>query len=333
MKRASIKDIAEKAGVSIALVSYVLNDKFVNRINKETAKKIKEIAAELNYKPNKIAQSLKSNKTNTIALLVADIANPFTSQVARIIEDETSKRGYMLLIGSSDENEEKLKQLIDLFQKRQVDGFIIAPVENSENIINNLIETKAPVVLIDRPIDNMEIDSIVTNNFEISYQAVNYLINKGKKNIAIFSYKKNLENLKNRVEGYKKALKDSKIYLDSEKIIYIEESKTQSEVYKAIDELNLMTTDALFFTSNKLAIAALKKLSTLDIKIPEELALVTFDESEAFDIFRVPLTHIKQPIKKISKKAVELLIEKIEKTNLLQQQIVYNSEIIIGKSV
>lgn len=333
MKRASIKDIAEKAGVSIALVSYVLNDKFVNRINKETAKKIKEIAAELNYKPNKIAQSLKSNKTNTIALLVADIANPFTSQVARIIEDETSKRGYMLLIGSSDENEEKLKQLIDLFQKRQVDGFIIAPVENSESIINNLVETKAPVVLIDRPIDNMEIDSIVTNNFEISYQAVNYLINKGKKNIAIFSYKKNLENLKNRVEGYKKALKDSKIYLDSEKIIYIEESKTQSEVYKAIDELNLMTTDALFFTSNKLAIAALKKLSTLDIKIPEELALVTFDESEAFDIFRVPLTHIKQPIKKISKKAVELLIEKIEKTNLLQQQIVYNSEIIIGKSV
>ncbi|PQL93090.1 LacI family DNA-binding transcriptional regulator [Apibacter adventoris] len=333
MKRASIKDIAEKAGVSIALVSYVLNDKFVNRINKETAKKIKEIAAELNYKPNKIAQSLKSNKTNTIALLVADIANPFTSQVARIIEDETSKRGYMLLIGSSDENEEKLKQLIDLFQKRQVDGFIIAPVENSESIINNLVETKAPVVLIDRPIDNMEIDSIVTNNFEISYQAVNYLINKGKKNIAIFSYKKNLENLKNRVEGYKKALKDSKIYLDSEKIIYIEESKTQSEVYKAIDELNLMTTDALFFTSNKLAIAALKKLSTLDIKIPEELALVTFDESEAFDIFRVPLTHIKQPIKKISKKAVELLIEKIENTNLLQQQIVYNSEIIIGKSV
>lgn len=333
MKRASIKDIAEKAGVSIALVSYVLNDKFVNRINKETAKKIKEIAAELNYKPNKIAQSLKSNKTNTIALLVADIANPFTSQVARIIEDETSRRGYMLLIGSSDENEEKLKQLIDLFQKRQVDGFIIAPVENSESIINNLVETKAPVVLIDRPIDNMEIDSIVTNNFEISYQAVNYLINKGKKNIAIFSYKKNLENLKNRVEGYKKALKDSKIYLDSEKIIYIEESKTQSEVYKAIDELNLMTTDALFFTSNKLAIAALKKLSTLDIKIPEELALVTFDESEAFDIFRVPLTHIKQPIKKISKKAVELLIEKIENTNLLQQQIVYNSEIIIGKSV
>lgn len=333
MKRASIKDIAEKAGVSIALVSYVLNDKFINRINKETAKKIKEIAAELNYKPNKIAQSLKSNKTNTIALLVADIANPFTSQVARIIEDETSKRGYMLLIGSSDENEEKLKQLIDLFQKRQVDGFIIAPVENSENIINNLVETKAPVVLIDRPIDNMEIDSIVTNNFEISYQAVNYLINKGKKNIAIFSYKKNLENLKNRVEGYKKALKDSKIYLDSEKIIYIEESKTQSEVYKAIDELNLMTTDALFFTSNKLAIAALKKLSTLDIKIPEELALVTFDESEAFDIFRTPLTHIKQPIKKISKKAVELLIGKIENTNLLQQQIVYNSEIIIGKSV
>lgn len=334
MKRVSIKDVALKAGVSTALVSYVLNDRHTNRISKLTAEKIKSAAKELNYRPNSIARSLKAKKTNTIALLVADIANPFASQIARIIEDEISIKGYVILIGSSDENAEKLHQLIDIFLNRQVDGFIILPVEGSEKYILDLAKTKAPVVIIDRYFNNMDLPVITTNNYGAAYQATEHLIKRGKKNIGLLTFKTELIHLNERVNGYKRAVLDKGLINKSENIKYINETNIDIEVPDAIDELlsNEDKIDALFFATNKLALAGLKKLMVLNIKIPEELALITFDESEAFDIFKVPVTHIKQPLYEISKEAVEIITGMIEDKNLKFKPRVYNSKLIIKQS-
>ncbi|PQL92885.1 LacI family DNA-binding transcriptional regulator [Apibacter sp. wkB309] len=335
MKRVSIKDVALKAGVSTALVSYVLNGRHTDRISKLTAEKIKNAAKELNYRPNSIARSLKAKKTHTIALLVADIANPFASQIARIIEDEISNKGYVILIGSSDENAEKLQQLIDIFLTRQVDGFIILPVEGSEKYILDLAKTNAPIVLIDRYFtNNMEIPVITTNNYGASYQATEHLIKKGKKNIGILSFQTELIHINERVNGYKRAVLDRGLTIKSENIKYINEAKIDIEVSHAIDELlsKEEPIDALFFATNKLALAGLKKLMTLTIRIPEELALITFDESEAFDIFKVPVSHIKQPLYEISKEAVEIITGMIEDKNLKFKPRVYNSKLIIKQS-
>ncbi|CVK16376.1 transcriptional regulator, LacI family [Apibacter mensalis] len=334
MKRVSIKDVALKAGVSTALVSYVLNDRHTNRISKLTAEKIKNAAKELNYRPNSIARSLKAKKTNTIALLVADIANPFASQIARIIEDEISIKGYVILIGSSDENAEKLHQLIDIFLNRQVDGFIILPVEGSEKYILDLAKTKAPVVIIDRYFNNMDLPVITTNNYGAAYQATEHLIKRGKKNIGLLTFKTELIHLNERVNGYKRAVLDKGLINKSENIKYINETNIDVEVPNAIDELlsNEDKIDALFFATNKLALAGLRKLMVLNIKIPEELALITFDESEAFDIFKVPVTHIKQPLYEISKEAVEIITGMIEDKNLKFKPRVYNSKLIIKQS-
>jgi LacI family transcriptional regulator len=334
MKRVSIKDVALKAGVSTALVSYVLNDRHTNRISKLTAAKIKSAAKELNYRPNSIARSLKAKKTNTIALLVADIANPFASQIARIIEDEISSKGYVILIGSSDENAEKLHQLIDIFLNRQVDGFIILPVEGSEKYIMDLAKTNSPVVLIDRYFNNMDLPVITTNNYGASYQATEHLIKRGKKNIGLLTFQTELIHLNERVNGYKRAVLDKGLINKSKNIKYINETNIDVEVPNAIDELlsNEDKIDALFFATNKLALAGLKKLMVLNIKIPEELALITFDESEAFDIFKVPVTHIKQPLYEISKEAVEIITGMIEDKNLKFKPRVYNSKLIIKQS-
>lgn len=334
MKRVSIKDVALKAGVSTALVSYVLNDRHTNRISKLTAAKIKSAAKELNYRPNSIARSLKAKKTNTIALLVADIANPFASQIARIIEDEISSKGYVILIGSSDENAEKLHQLIDIFLNRQVDGFIILPVEGSEKYIMDLAKTNSPVVLIDRYFNNMDLPVITTNNYGASYQATEHLIKRGKKNIGLLTFQTELIHLNERVNGYKRAVLDKGLINKSENIKYINETNIDVEVPNAIDELlsNEDKIDALFFATNKLALAGLKKLMVLNIKISEELALITFDESEAFDIFKVPVTHIKQPLYEISKEAVEIITGMIEDKNLKFKPRVYNSKLIIKQS-
>src|SRR5579859_5365370 len=124
-KKVLLKDVAEHLGVSIALVSYVLNNKEKEaRVGEEMAKKIRQAAIDLNYQPNYIAKSLQSGKTNTIGLIVADISNPFFSSIARIIEDEAMKQGYVVIFGSSDENAERSMRLIDVFVNRGVDAFI-----------------------------------------------------------------------------------------------------------------------------------------------------------------------------------------------------------------
>src|SRR6476469_3766675 len=138
-KKVSLKDIAQKVGVSIALVSYVLNNKKQGRISEEISKKIRDTAQKLNYRTNQIAKSLKTNKTNTIGLIVADISNPFYSALARIIEDEAEKYNYTVIFGSSDENLKKSEKLIDIFLNRQVDGLIYAASENSEAQLEDLI--------------------------------------------------------------------------------------------------------------------------------------------------------------------------------------------------
>src|SRR6478752_7101985 len=147
-KKASLKDIADKVGVSTALVSYVLNNKKEGRIKKSVADRIRTVATELNYRTNQIAKSLKTNKTFTIGLIVSDIANPFSSSLARIIEDEADKSGYTVIFGSSDEDAQKSQKLIDTFVNRQVDGLIIAPVDNSIEQIKYLEQEGIPFVLV-----------------------------------------------------------------------------------------------------------------------------------------------------------------------------------------
>ncbi|MCH5600487.1 LacI family DNA-binding transcriptional regulator [Niabella ginsengisoli] len=143
--KVSMKDIAREVGVSVALVSYVLNNRFENRINKDVAEKIRKTAKKLQYRPNQIAKSLKTNKTFTIGLIVADISNPFSSTLARIIEDEGAKYGYTVIFGSSDEDLTKFENLTNAFLNRQVDGLIMLPPEGAEDFIIGL---KNPISLL-----------------------------------------------------------------------------------------------------------------------------------------------------------------------------------------
>ena len=140
-KKIALKDVAQHIGVSAALVSYVLNGKEKEaRVGADMAKKIRKAAAELNYQPNLIAKSLKMGKTKTIGLIVADISNPFFSSIARIVEDEAKKHGYVVIFGSSDESADKQLDLIDVFSTRLVDAFIIAPAAGTEDQIRNICQ-------------------------------------------------------------------------------------------------------------------------------------------------------------------------------------------------
>lgn len=332
-KKVSLKDIAKAVGVSTALVSYVLNNKEKEaRVGKEIAEVIRKKAAEMNYQPNQLAKSLKSGKSFTIGLILADISNPFFANIARTIEDEAKKYNYTVIFGSSDENAEKSQDLIDVLIKRQVDGFIIAPTERTEAQIENLKKAHIPFVLIDRYFPKIQTNYVITDNFGAAYQATQHLIETGFGAIGMIAYKNGLIHMKERVRGYKQALKDAAHGKPSLKEVTYE--MASEEIQDKIDELinGKQKIDALFFATNTLSIHGLKYLNSKRLKVPDDVAIVCFDECDAFDFFYCPLTYVKQPLIQVGQRAVNILIDKINHPEKAEEQVSLASDFVIKRS-
>jgi LacI family transcriptional regulator len=321
VKRVSLKDIAKEVGVSSALVSYVLNEKKTGRINKLLAQRIKDKAKELNYRTNQIARSLKTSRTNTIGFIVANISNPFSSHLARIIEDEATKSNHTVLFGSSDENPLKFENLVDTFLNRQVDGLIIAPGEHTETQIRYLQQQEIPFVLIDRYFPSIATNYVSIDNFYATYTAIEYLVNSGYKRIGMIGYRSTLHNLSERTRGYLQALATFTGRGDGELLREIEIDKVKEGVSNLIDDLIFGNEplDAILFASNEIALYGVIHLNDLKIKVPEQLAIITFDELISWDLFYAPLTYIKQPLQEMGELATKILLENIESKKEVQQ--------------
>ena len=326
-KNVSLKDIAEKVGVSTALVSYVLNNKFKDRINKEVAANIRQAAKDLNYQPNQIARSLKAQKTFTIGLILADIANPFSSQIARIVEDEAKIKGYSVIFGSSDESDEKTQDLINLLLNRQVDGLIIALPEHTEDQVQYLKDFNVPFVLIDRYYPSIQTNSVSINNFNAAQKAIQHLLENGHKRIGIISYQTSLFHLNERIRGAVDLLAENAL-IGKVRIDFINQDVTAS-INGFLTDPNPV--DAIFFTSNLLTISGLKYINSIGIKIPDQLAIVGFDETDAFDLFYAPVSYVKQPMIELGRESVKLLIDTIENNETIQS-VVLEAELVIRSS-
>jgi LacI family transcriptional regulator len=333
--KVSLKDVAKYLGVSTALVSYVINNKEKEaRVSEKMANKIRSAVIELNYQPNQIAKSLKSGKTNTIGLIVADISNPFFSSIARIIEDEARKQGYIVIFGSSDESAEKSQDLLNAFQNRQVDAFIIAPVENTEKQIKALQKTGMPVVLIDRYFPTLQVDSVHIDNFQAAYNAVEHLINNGRRKIAMMAYDTNLPHIQERKNGYKAALKAYGIRFKKEWLKEASYQNIEKDVANKMNELLFpeLKVDAFFFATNTLAVESLKIINQSGIKVPDKLAIVAFDESDAFDFFYSPLSYVSQSLGDMGIGAVNLVIERIKDNTKEYTNLIIKEKLMVRKS-
>jgi LacI family transcriptional regulator len=321
MKKVSLKDIANKVGVSTALVSYVLNNQKEGRIRKEVAQRIRDTAKQLNYRTNLAARSLKTNKTFTIGLVVADISNSYFSSLARIIEDAADQNNYTVIFGSSDENSKKSGKLIETLLNRQVDGLIISPPENSECQVESLIQEDIPFVLIDRYFPTIKTNYVAIDNYKSAFEATTHLRETGRKKIGMITYESSIITLTERTRGYQAALKEQGISFNKNWLKEIDADNTGKSVEKAIDELlkGPEVIDALLFSSNILAVAGLKNINSLSLKVPDDLAIISFDETEAFDLFYAPLTYIKQPLQEIGQMATRILLQNIEKPQELTQ--------------
>ncbi|WP_373497484.1 LacI family DNA-binding transcriptional regulator [Aquiflexum sp.] len=334
-RKVSLKHIAEKAGVSTALVSYVLNGKEKeSRVGTEISQKIKRIAKELKYTPNYMAKSLRSGKTHTIGLIIADIANPFFANIAREVEDEAKKTGYTVIIGSSDENPDKFKDLINVFLDRQVDGLIVVSTENSFQQIKLLHQQKYPFVLLDRYFPELQTDYVSIDSFQASFSATEHLLNNGYKNIGFIGYKSKLFHMIERKRGVTEALEKAGIEPLKHWSQSITFDKVETELKPAMESMLFGQTpvEAILFGTYRLAINGLKIIQILGVKIPDQLAIVSYGQAESFELYKCPITYLEQPLGELGKKAVSMLVDKIKHPDKLPEQILMKTRLVIGES-
>ncbi|MCD7937545.1 MAG: LacI family transcriptional regulator [Tannerellaceae bacterium] len=319
MKRTSIKDIAQAAGVSTATVSLVLTGKGKDgRVSKEMSEKINHIAREMNYQPNRLARSLQSGRTQTIGLLVADIVNPFFGSLAYHVQEEMGKAGYAVMIMNTDESPEQMKQMVDLLKCRQVDGFIIVPAEGGEECVRQLKDENIPVVLMDRYYPSVSTSSVLINNYDASYQATSYLIRNGCQNVALLIYENNQPHMAERKAGYMDALQDAGLFNET-LIREVRYKNMQANIRDAVASIlyRKEKTDGILFATNTIAMHGLKQLYKLNVSFPGDIRVVCFDKNELYDFLPAPIPHIQQPIPDIARLASRLLLEQIhDKTDL-----------------
>ena len=328
MKGISIKDIAQQAGVSPTTVSFVLNGKGKEkRISEQVSKRILKIATKLKYKPNQLARGLRTGKTKTIGLIVEDIANSFFSNVAKVVEDEADKYGYKVLFGSTEDNEEKAKGLLEVLRYRQVDGYIITPTLNLDKEIASL---QKPVVLMDRYFpDVTDFNYVVVDNFQGAFVAVSHMVEQGYKKVAIITTTSTQVQMQQRMDGFVDALKKHNLPAGKNMIkrlpFDLDRPGFTQEITKYLQ--NNKDLDAVFFATNYLGICGIESIRSLGLQIGTDLGMVSFDDHDIFRLLNPSITCVAQPVEEIGRRLIQLLIDEMDNDSVIPVQVVLPLEL------
>jgi LacI family transcriptional regulator len=317
MKKVSISDIARKAGVSVSTVSFVMNDKAVKmRISREVIEKVENVAREMGYRPNQLARGLRTGKTKTIGLIVENISNAFFATLAKTIEDEAKKYDYKVVYCSTDNDEVKARELINMLSQRQVDGYIITPTPLLADEIRKLQAENKPVVLIDRYFpEHHEIPAVLVDNFDGVAKGTEYLIAKGYRKIALITIETDMAHMKDRLSGYQDVLRRHDIPLDEHRVKVVPYHADRETALGMIDELLEEAgrgVDAVFFLTNYLGVLGIEAIKRKQLKIPDQLAVLCFDDNDIFRLYTPTISVIRQPIESIGQEAMRVLIERLK---------------------
>ncbi|WBW99027.1 LacI family DNA-binding transcriptional regulator [Oceanirhabdus sp. W0125-5] len=327
MRKATMQDIANKAGVSKTTVSMVINNKGSN-ISSATKEKIFKIAQELNYIPNSIARSLSTKKSGTIGIMVPDITNPFFSEIARAIEDAANAYEYNVIFCNSDNEIDKEEKYIQLLISKLVDGVIFIAGGKSTKSIDILNANGVPFVLVDRYVEGYENNyGVYTLNKEGIIDGVDYLYKENKRKIVFVSGSSDLEISNLRLDGYTEAMKNHGIY---DKSLIFESDFTIEGGRNATEEIlkNLKDFDAIFYSNDVMALGGIKVLTRHGYKIPEDVSIIGFDNIHLSQIVEPELTTVGQPIYDIGRESCKLLIDVINENDIPEKVISFKTELI-----
>lgn len=313
MKKLSIKDIARQAGVAPSTVSGVINGKAKERrISDKVARSVETIARKAGFRPNNTAVSLRTGKSNILGLIVEDISNPFFATLAKAIEDEAYAQGYKLLYCSTENNDSKGNELVKTLLDQQVDGFLITPCKGMKRSVADLLKQKKPVVLMDRHFPDIKASSVTVHNYNGVKEGMKHLVQRGYNNISFITVNLDQLQMNERENAYHDAVKELGLHFSKVlKMPYDQSHQAFVDQISAFIRDNPKT-DALFFATNYLGVYGLESIGNLDLSIPQDLAIVCFDDHDFFKIYKPSITVIEQPIHEMALAAVGMLIGNIE---------------------
>lgn len=336
MKKVTIRDVAREAGVSVTLVSFVMNAKMGKDgrldcpVNPDTAERVLQVAKRLGYRRNNAAASLRSGRSHSIAVIVSDIANPFYAEICRNIENIAYKDGYTVIFASSEESPQKLSHLVETMVGYNVEGLIVAPCLGGEPALARALSIGIPTVLIDRDMPGEEFGRVLIDNVDAGKMATKYLIHQGFGKIEMLTYKSGVTSLTDRETGYGLAMEEAglKDEIRIHKIDY-EAEAAKKDAIDVFRDAARRGVEAFILPTKRIAMYGFNALNVLGLSMPKDFSFVCFDESDVYELNKPVVPHIIQPLSEIAFKSFELLQKMIdnkvteeEKTSLLNVKLV-----------
>jgi LacI family transcriptional regulator len=305
----TIHDVAKRAGVGSITVSRVLNNS--GYASEEVRQRVLEAVKEMGYVPNRLASSLRSRRTNVLALVMTDITNPFFTVAARGVEDVASQAGYTVIFCNTDEDLAKEQKYIDVLMQNRVDGVLLVPSVSDSGSVELLRQNGIPVVVIDRRVPEKGVDQVRCDSVAGAEQLTQLLISLGHRRIALLNGPQNVSTASDRQIGFQRALADAGV--DPAAQIVLSGTFTREsgrEMTRQVLALSPRPT-ALFAANNFIALGALQALETAGVRVPAELAVVTFDDLPESLVVSPFLTVAAQPVYEMAARATEMLIKRL----------------------
>ena len=326
----TIKKVAERAGVSSATVSYVINN--TRYVSPAVKQRVQAAMEELEYRPNVLARSLRQGKTKTLGLILPDSANPFYAELGHALENSAFDKNNNIILCNTDSSVERERLYFDLLVGKQVDGIILDAEEKDSQLVKRRLPEDYPIVLVDRDFSENIFDTVLTDNLLGGYLATRHLIELGHKRIACVTGPTNFLGAMNRMHGYQQALAEFGIPLDQD-LIECGDFTAGSGHLTAHRLLNLHEPPtAVFLCNDMMAIGFERSAIEMRRKIPEDISIVGFDNIELCKYLSPTLTSIAQPKKEIAEKSIQLLFDRIEDPKLPPRFVLMEPQLIIRES-
>jgi len=325
-----MRDVAERARVSVTTVSHVVNE--TRPVSDGLRERVLAAIEELDYQPNVLARSLRRGKTHTIGMIVPDSANPFFAAVARGIEDTSFENSHSLILCNSDGDLEKELLYTDVLVEKQVDGILFVAAGVSTEHINALQARRIPVVLVDRDIPDVAVDSVLTDNARGGWLATHHLIELGHRRIGCIAGPSDLTPSADRVTGYSQALAERDMSVDQ---ALVAKGDFQYESgYQAARQLLAMDDPptAVFACNDLMAVGVIAAAVEMGFQVPADLSVVGFDDVRLASFANPPLTTIVQPKHDMGVIAAKMLLERMRDLDMPPRRKTFDTRLLVRRS-
>lgn len=330
----TIQDVAAQARVSAMTVSRVLNSPQL--VAPATRQRVEQAIYELGYVPNALATGLLKGRTRSIALIVSDISNSFFTSVLRGVEDLAQRNGYTVILGNSDESVDKERQYVTVLMSKRIDGLLLAPASNGSRKVLDMVQRRgSPFVLIDRDIDGVTADSVTGDSVGGAKLLTQHLLNLGHRRIGLVNGQRDIPTARDRQRGYEEALREYGI--EPRPALIIESFYRRDGAYRAVRQWLDLPTDqrptAIFAANNFLAIGAIEALREAGLVVPDDMAVVCFDDIELASALDPFLTVVAQPARSFGTIATQFLLDRLDgNADRQARKVVLTPELIVRRS-